>query len=83
MRSSRIVMPVIVAAAGDDRQGNPDRSRIADHRIDRMVRVGTIACRPIDYDTARMLLMFQRRRAESVPRAVRDCTRPSYAGHGN
>lgn len=33
VRSSRIVMSSIVAAAGEDGQGKPDRSRIADHRI--------------------------------------------------
>jgi hypothetical protein len=31
VRSSRIFMPSIVAAARDDSQGKPDRSRIADH----------------------------------------------------
>lgn len=35
VRSSRIFMPSMVTAADDDRQEEPDRSRIADHRISR------------------------------------------------
>lgn len=46
-------------------------------------RSGTLVCRPIADDTTRVLLMLQRRRADSVPRAARDLQRPSYAGHGS
>ncbi|WP_217242666.1 LysR family transcriptional regulator [Streptomyces sp. AC555_RSS877] len=35
-------------------------------------RLGTITCRPIEGDTTRVLLMLQRRKAESVPRAAQD-----------
>jgi DNA-binding transcriptional LysR family regulator len=46
----------------------PDFSVIGDP----LERQGTITCRPIADDTTRVLLMLQRRRAESVPRAAQD-----------
>jgi len=46
----------------------PDFSVIGDP----LERQGTITCRPVADDTTRVLLMLQRRRAESVPRAAQD-----------
>lgn len=46
----------------------PDFSVVGDP----LERQGTITHRPIEGDTTRVLLMLQRRRAESVPRAARD-----------
>lgn len=46
----------------------PDFSVVGDP----LERSGTITCRPIAGDTTRVLLMLQRRRAESVPQAARD-----------
>ncbi|MGW2824718.1 LysR family transcriptional regulator [Streptomyces sp. NPDC001443] len=39
---------------------------------DPLERSGAIVCRPLAGDSARVLLMLQRRRAESVPRAARE-----------
>lgn len=46
----------------------PDFSVIGDP----LERCGALTHRPIDGDTTRVLLMLQRRRAESVPQAARD-----------
>lgn len=46
----------------------PDFSVVGDP----LERQGSITHRPIEGDTTRVLLMLQRRRAESVPRAARD-----------
>nr|WP_202477248.1 LysR family transcriptional regulator [Streptomyces sp. SID5470] len=46
----------------------PDFSVVGDP----LERQGTITHRPIEGDSTRVLLMLQRRRAESVPRAARD-----------
>jgi DNA-binding transcriptional LysR family regulator len=46
----------------------PDFSVVGDP----LERRGTITHRPIEGDTTRVLLMLQRRRTESVPRAARD-----------